>query len=120
MITNATVDHGQCYLSYCDISTYKRNREGSYLFKQSSADIVVQTESEVVPQGTQAVRKLTGLLRVVDGIGEEIDKPVKGELVHGVQGCQVSQGEEEDGGSDGNRAVTKTSGVDLGGIQRYR
>ena len=51
-----------------NINTYEGNREGHYLFKQTRAHIVVQTESEVVPQGTQTVRQLTGLLRVVDGV----------------------------------------------------
>lgn len=67
----------------------------------------------MVPEGLEAVWQLTGFLGVVDGVGEKIDKPVEGELVHGIQGGQVPEGEEENRGSDGDGTVAKTSGVDL-------
>lgn len=60
----------------------------------------------MVPKGLETIWQLTGFLWVVDGVGEKIDKPVQGELVHGVQGSQVSESEEENGCSDSNRTIT--------------
>lgn len=83
------------------------------LLKQSGTDIVVEAQGKMVPESAEAVQELAGFLRVVDGVGEEVDEPVEGELIHGVEGGQVPQGKEEDGGSDGHGAVAQAGRVDL-------
>ena len=51
------------------------------------------------------VLQFGALLRLVDGVGEEVDVGVQRELVHRVDLTQVRQYEEQDGGAPGTRPV---------------
>ena len=52
-------------------------------------------------------------LCIVDGVNKEIHEPGERVLVHGLNVGQVSDGEEQNGGVDCDRFVTKTCLVNL-------
>ena len=52
-----------------------------------------------------AVLQFGASLRLVDGVGEEVDVCVQRELVHRIDLAQVGEHEEQDGGPSGTRTV---------------
>ena len=67
----------------------------------------------MVLQVHQSCRQLIRTLSVVNRQHKQVDEPRQRVLVHRVDVCQVSDGEEQNGGMDCDRLVTETSLVDL-------
>lgn len=64
---------------------------------------------EVIQTRLQVLR----LFGVVNGQDKEVDEPGQRVLVHGLNVCQVCDGEEQNGGMDSNWSVTHSSCVNL-------
>jgi hypothetical protein len=52
--------------------------------EQTSADILIQVESEVIVQDLNALFLFFSLLRILNTITKEVREPLEGVLVHGV------------------------------------
>ena len=65
--------------------------------KQPSAGILVHCVGVVVVEVLDSLFKARVFQTLVDGVGEEFDVGIEGELVHGVNTAHVVHHEEENG-----------------------
>ena len=75
------------------------------LLEQPPAGVLVHGVGVVVVEVVDALLQARVLQALVDGVGEELDVGVQGELVHGVDAAHVVHDEEEDGGALGTRTI---------------
>lgn len=82
-------------------------------FEQGSADIFVETVSEVTVQVLQPLFMFIGSRRVLDTVLEKLNVPLQGVLVHRVDHRKVQNAEEEQTGSKGHGSEAFSGSVDF-------
>lgn len=86
--------HVDLVVSEQNLGTEKEGEEELVDFEERSAHVLVECVCEVVVEDLDSADDVISLLRLLDGILEEVLEPLKGVLVHTVDVVEVNDAEE--------------------------